>query len=63
MIVDFSDLDGSLAIHTTGQSGHAYSKHYQDMIEDWAGGQLWPMRWKRASIEMHSEGTLRLVAG
>jgi penicillin amidase len=63
MIVDFSNLENSLAIHTTGQSGHAYNSHYQDMIEDWADGQLWPMRWRRANIETHSEGTLRLIGG
>ncbi len=61
MIVDLGDLDNSLAIHTTGQSGHAYSSHYQDMIESWASGEHWPMRWDRESIERHAEGTLLLV--
>ncbi len=60
MIVDLGNLDGSLAIHTTGQSGHAYSGHYQDMVEAWATGEHWPMRWDRESIERHSEGTLFL---
>ena len=61
MIVDLGDLDNSLAVHTTGQSGHAYSDHYQDMIEVWASGGHLPMWWERESIERHQEGTLRLV--
>ena len=60
MIVDLGDLDNSLAIHTTGQSGHAYSGHYQDMVEDWVRGAHRPMWWDRESIERHSEGTLIL---
>jgi penicillin amidase len=63
MIVDFSDLENSRAIHTTGQSGHAYSSHYRDMIEDWSAGQPWPMRWDRSTVEQHAEGTLRLIGG
>jgi penicillin amidase len=61
MIVDLGDLEKSLAIHTTGQSGHVYSGHYQDMIDDWVAGQAWPMRWDRAAVERHAEATLRLV--
>ena len=60
MIVDLGDLSRSLAIHTTGQSGHAYSSHYQDMIEAWVSGEYWPMRWDRTDIERNSEGTLLL---
>jgi penicillin amidase len=63
MIVDLGNLENSLAIHTTGQSGHVYSAHYQDMIEDWASGQSWPMRWDRVSVERHAEATLRLSSG
>lgn len=61
MIVDLGDLQNSRAIHTTGQSGHAYNSHYQDMIEDWASGEYLPMRWDREDIRRHSEGVLALV--
>ena len=61
MIVHLGDLDESLAIHTTGQSGHAYSSHYQDMVELWANGEYLPMLWNRESIERASEGTLFLI--
>lgn len=62
MIIDLGNLENSLAIHTTGQSGHAYHGHYQDMIEAWATGEHWPMYWDRTVIERHAEGTLRLVS-
>jgi penicillin amidase len=61
MIVDFSDLANSLAIHTTGQSGHAYSSHYIDMADLWRKIQYHPMLWERSQIESAAEGYLRLV--
>lgn len=61
MIVDLADLDNSLAVHTTGQSGHAYSAHYQDMIERWAQGEYLPMRWDRESVELGAEGKIVLI--
>jgi penicillin G amidase len=44
MVVDLSDLDNSRAIHTTGQSGHPYHRHYTDLIDDWSAGRFHPMR-------------------
>lgn len=61
MIVDLSDLGGSLSIHTTGQSGHAYHPHYVDMVELWRNIQYHPMLWERSEVEEDSEGHLRLV--
>lgn len=60
MIVDLGDLNNSLAIHTTGQSGHAYNSHYQDMAEPWATGEYFPMEWDRAAVELGAEGKLVL---
>jgi penicillin amidase len=61
MIVDLGDLQNSRAIHTTGQSGHAYNSHYQDMIEDWAAGSYLPMRWDEENIRRNTEGVLALI--
>ena len=61
MIVDFSNLANSLAVHTTGQSGHAYSSHYIDMADLWRNIQYHPMLWERSQIETAAEGYLRLV--
>lgn len=59
-IVDLSDWDASRAIHTTGQSGHPASKHYDDMIPMWLKGEYHPMLWAREKVEANAEATLRL---
>lgn len=61
MLVDFSDLNNSLTVHTTGQSGHAYHKHYADMTPLWAGIQYYPMWWNKESVIKDSEGHLQLI--
>lgn len=60
-IVDLSDLNNSLAIHTTGQSGHAYHEHYDDMAPLWAGVGYYPMWWDQESVIQDSEGHLKLM--
>jgi len=59
-IVDLSNLNNSLAIHTTGQSGHAYNSHYADMAPMWATIQYAPMWWEQASVIKDAEGHLVL---
>jgi penicillin G amidase len=60
MVVDLGDPDGSLAINTTGQSGHAYHQHYVDMVERWSNGGSHPMRFGPEQVG-EPEGVLRLV--
>jgi len=61
MIVDLGNLQNSLAIHTTGQSGHAFHPHYADMVDLWRNIQYHPMLWDRARVEAAAEGHLRLL--
>lgn len=61
MIIDLSDLSQSLAVHTTGQSGHAFHPHYQDMIDLWREVRYHPMRWDAGEILSTAEGRLRLL--
>ncbi|MHB9148628.1 MAG: penicillin acylase family protein [Thermoleophilia bacterium] len=61
MIVDLSDLGASLAANTTGQSGHAFSKHYADMVDMWRGVEHHPMRWGPSDVEAAAEDTLILA--
>ena len=42
-IYDFSNLDSSLYVIATGQSGHPFSKHYDDLGALWRTGQYIPM--------------------
>ncbi len=60
MIVDLADLSRSLAIHTTGQSGHAFHPHYVDMTDLWRTYQYHPMLWTQEQVLAHLEGHLRL---
>jgi penicillin amidase len=59
-IVDLDDLTRSVSMHTTGQSGHPYHTHYDDMIDPWRDIEYHPMLWQRADVEADAEGTLLL---
>ena len=61
MIVDLGNLDNSLTVHTTGESGHAYSPHYADMTSLWSNIKYYPMLWDQESIVSGSEGHLKLL--
>ena len=43
MIVDFSDLESSLFIISTGQSGHILSNQYDNLANLWKRGDYIPM--------------------
>ncbi|HJS17288.1 MAG TPA: penicillin acylase family protein [Anaerolineales bacterium] len=60
MIVDLGNLNNSLTVHTTGQSGHAYHPHYDDMIPLWTNIQYYPMTWDEQSVTQNMEGHLIL---
>lgn len=61
MIVDLSDLNNSLTVHTTGQSGHAFHPHYIDLAPLWSTGQYYHMTWEESAVKESAEGYLRLV--
>ena len=63
MIVDLDDLSRSRAVHTTGQSGHAFHKHYIDMADLWVVNETQPLLWERPAIQADAEGHLRLLPG
>jgi penicillin G amidase len=60
-IVDLSNFDNSLAGHTTGESGHAFNLHYDDMALMWTKIEYAPMWWEQESVIKDSEGHLHLV--
>jgi penicillin amidase len=59
MIVDLASFDNSQAIHSTGQSGHAFNRHYTDMIEPWRNIKYHSMPWEN-DIDEKSKSTLFL---
>ncbi len=42
-VIDFADPDSSLFITSTGQSGHPFSRHYDDLAQLWRRGEYIPM--------------------
>ncbi|RPJ28756.1 MAG: penicillin acylase family protein [Chloroflexi bacterium] len=61
MIVDLGNLNNSITVHTTGQSGHAYHPHYDDMSAIWANIEYYPMLWDEQAITSQAEGHLVLM--
>ncbi len=50
-IVDFSDVENSLGILPTGQSGNVFSKHYKDQTQKYLKGEFVKMKLNQADIE------------
>lgn len=59
-IYDLDDLDRSIYIHSTGQSGNPVSPHYGDMTERWRRVDYIPMSMRREDIDPGAIGTLVL---
>lgn len=53
-IIDFSDVENSVSILPTGQSGNPMSKHYNDQAEMYAQGKFRKMKMNKAEIEKTS---------
>ena len=60
MIVDLSNMDGSLHVLPTGESGQLKSSNYRDQIPLYLGGRYHPVWIERRDAEEHSQGTLTL---
>jgi penicillin amidase len=59
-IVDLADFNRSLSMHTTGQSGHPFHTHYDDMIDPWRNIEYHPMLWARDGVDADAQGVLVL---
>lgn len=55
-VYDFSDLDNSIYIQTTGQSGNPFSKHYDDFADLWADGKYIRMSTDPQDYEPDAKG-------
>jgi penicillin amidase len=49
-IVDLADVDASISIIPTGESGQPFSKHWGDQTQMWANGEYKPMPLSRERI-------------
>ncbi|MBE8991238.1 penicillin acylase family protein [Nostoc sp. LEGE 12450] len=61
MIVDLGKLDNSVAIHTPGQSGHAFHTHYNDMVDSWRNIEYYPMLSQQKNVTDNTAATLKLI--
>ena len=59
-VYDFADLDRSVFVIATGQSGHILSRHYDDLAELWQAGEYISMSMNREDIEAGALGVSRL---
>jgi penicillin amidase len=61
MVVDLANLDGSLWVNSTGQSGHTYDDHYADQIDAWAANETFPWPFGDTAVGQASTDELTLV--
>ncbi|MGD0775509.1 MAG: penicillin acylase family protein, partial [Candidatus Solibacter sp.] len=54
-VLDVGDWDRSLMTNVPGESGDPTSKHYSDLLEDWAAGRYHPMPFTRQAVEAAME--------
>ena len=59
-VYDFADPDSSVFIISTGQSGHPFSRHYDDLGELWRRGEYIPMTLDPALARAGAVGITRL---
>ena len=60
-IYTLDDLDRSLFIYSTGQSGNVLAANYANLAERWRNGEYAPMMTERGAIERGQSGTLVLA--
>jgi penicillin G amidase len=60
-ILDVGAWDGSLAVNTTGQSGHPASPHYFDQNPLWQQGRYHSVPFSRAAVEAATASRVDLI--
>ena len=55
-IYDFSDLDKSVFIQSTGQSGNFLSQHYRDFAKPWSQSKFIPMTTNKVTYGVNAKG-------
>lgn len=62
-IIDFSNLDNSVATNAPGQSGRPGSPFYGNLIEAFSNQEYFPLSWTRAAVQANARYRLVLRAG
>ncbi|MEM1345123.1 MAG: penicillin acylase family protein, partial [Pseudomonadota bacterium] len=61
LVLDFADLDRSLGMISTGQSGHPFSQWYDHLADAWARGDAIALSRSMEEARSGSVGTLRVL--
>ncbi len=59
-VIDLADWDKSMMTNVPGESGDPASKHYSDLLADWAEGRYHPMPFSRTAVEEATEERILL---
>ncbi|HEY7399307.1 MAG TPA: penicillin acylase family protein [Actinomycetota bacterium] len=62
-VFDLDDLDRSVGVLTTGQSGNPASRHWNDQAPLWAAGEHKPLPFSEAAVAAATVSTLSLLPG
>ncbi len=60
MVVSLADLDDSRWVNLTGESGHAFDRHYTDQADLWARGETLPWAFSKDAVDAAAKHTLTL---
>jgi len=60
MVVDLDNFDRSRWIQLTGNSGHAFQKHYLDQAPLWAKGKTMPWAFSPKAVKKATDDTLKM---
>ncbi len=60
-IIDLSNLDGSLWVTTTGESGNPFSSHYQDLVPLWNTNTYESMDYSPAAVAKETASILTMT--
>ncbi len=60
-IIDLADWDRSVMTNVPGESGDPDSKHYSDLLADWAAGRYHPMPYTRKAVEAATDERINLA--
>ena len=59
-IIDFSDIENSISILPTGQSGNMFSPHYKDQAQMYVNGEFRKMMMNKEEILKNAKSVLKI---
>jgi penicillin G amidase len=61
LLIDFHDLENSLSVNSTGQSGQLFHPHREDQIQMWEQVDYHPMLFTQEAVRANAESVLTLT--